>query len=970
MKKLILFISLIISIAVDAQTYNGNITLTTQQDVDNFSINYPGINSVNGSLNIGPFSGQSDITSLSAINNLVSVNTMFIQNTQLTQISGFNSLTYCYNITIQNNINLHDINGFNSLTNINQISISSNNVLTTLNCFQNVTTISSLYIADAQINSLNFPNAQTINDLNIYNTNNITNFNGLQSLTNVSGLSIGNNSNNIIFSNYNFFNNLTSLYIENCNNISNITGLNFASNVTYINIRNCALLNDITPMNNIINAQSIDLNGLNSLQNLNGLSNLKTVGNLSIAYLVGLTDISGLNSLITTNNFNIIATSLYSLSPLNILNTITGNLNIRYNNNLTSLIGLNHPLSISGNLYIVSNPNLSNCAAQAICNYLGVNAANATIAGNATGCNSISEVTSACNPVPLTKIRTQDCGLQTTTFNQLFYCNSITGATYEFRYRDILTNVVSTKLRPNTTASLGDAGLLDINRTYSVRVRAKLNGVWGNYGDSCLIYSPTQVPLTKIRTQDCGLQTTTFNQLFYADVVTYSTGNYDFEFTDIATNIVTIKSRPNNIASLGDAGLFELNKTYSVRVRTKVGNNWGNYGTACLIYSPTQVPLTKIRTQDCGLQTTTFNQLFYADVVTYSTGNYDFEFTDIATNIVTIKSRPNNIASLGDAGLFELNKTYSVRVRTKVGNNWGNYGTACLIYSPTQVPLTKIRTQDCGLQTTTFTQLYYADAVSYATNYEFEYTDINTGAITYRLKINNTASLNDAGLTQYNKIYDVRVRAKVGNNWGAFGTVCQIKSPINVPVTQINSTYCNLFYTLDGEFSCDPVTNANAYEFEFTNTVTNSITSNIVTTEVNSFFAASLPFYDKIYSVRVRARIGTTWGSYGTSCILKSIGMEFQRLKSGDESSSADSKIESLIEIYPNPTTDIINITELTEPSIINVFNVSGQLVLTKSSAESNEKIDLSSLDNGIYIIVIEGKNGEIAKRQRVVLAK
>ena len=874
MKKLILFISLIISIAVDAQTYNGNITLTTQQDVDNFSINYPGINSVNGSLNIGPFSGQSDITSLSAINNLVSVNTMFIQNTQLTQISGFNSLTYCYNITIQNNINLHDINGFNSLTNINQISISSNNVLTTLNCFQNVTTISSLYIADAQINSLNFPNAQTINDLNIYNTNNITNFNGLQSLTNVSGLSIGNNSNNIIFSNYNFFNNLTSLYIENCNNISNITGLNFASNVTYINIRNCALLNDITPMNNIINAQSIDLNGLNSLQNLNGLSNLKTVGNLSIAYLVGLTDISGLNSLITTNNFNIIATSLYSLSPLNILNTITGNLNIRYNNNLTSLIGLNHPLSISGNLYIVSNPNLSNCAAQAICNYLGVNAANATIAGNATGCNSISEVTSACNPVPLTKIRTQDCGLQTTTFNQLFYCNSITGATYEFRYRDILTNVVSTKLRPNTTASLGDAGLLDINRTYSVRVRAKLNGVWGNYGDSCLIYSPTQVPLTKIRTQDCGLQTTTFNQLFYADVVTYSTGNYDFEFTDIATNIVTIKSRPNNIASLGDAGLFELNKTYSVRVRTKVGNNWGNYGTACLIYSPTQVPLTKIRTQDCGLQTTTF------------------------------------------------------------------------------------------------TQLYYADAVSYATNYEFEYTDINTGAITYRLKINNTASLNDAGLTQYNKIYDVRVRAKVGNNWGAFGTVCQIKSPINVPVTQINSTYCNLFYTLDGEFSCDPVTNANAYEFEFTNTVTNSITSNIVTTEVNSFFAASLPFYDKIYSVRVRARIGTTWGSYGTSCILKSIGMEFQRLKSGDESSSADSKIESLIEIYPNPTTDIINITELTEPSIINVFNVSGQLVLTKSSAESNEKIDLSSLDNGIYIIVIEGKNGEIAKRQRVVLAK
>ena len=76
------------------------------------------------------------------------------------------------------------------------------------------------------------------------------------------------------------------------------------------------------------------------------------------------------------------------------------------------------------------------------------------------------------------------------------------------------------------------------------------------------------------------------------------------------------------------------------------------------------------------------------------------------------------------------------------------------------------------------------------------------------------------------------------------------------------------------------------------------------------------------------------------------------------------------IKMYPNPTTNVLNITELTESSTINVFNVSGQLVLTKSSIDTNEKIDLSALDNGIYMIVIEGKNGETAKRQRVVLAK
>jgi hypothetical protein len=970
MKKLILFISLIISIAVSAQTYNGNITLSSQQEVDDFVINYPGITSVNGNLTIGTTSGLSNITNLNGIQNLASVNAFFIQYTQLTNITGFSNLNSCQYIHINNNQPLQSITAFNSLNNISYLNIYSNNNLATLNCAQSATLISTLFLGNTQINTFNFPNLQKIGDLYLQNSSNISNFDGFPNLTEISNLYIFNNNNNLQFSNYNFFNNIKSLNLNSCNGIQNINGLHFPPNVNNVSIANSSNLTDLSALNSIVTAKNIFISNLINLQNLNSLSNLFSCDDLIIQYSGNLNDISGLSSLTKTKKLRIYGTQINSTVPLANLVTINGNLEIGANNNLSSLSGLNHQITISGSVTITYNPLLSNCAAQSICNYLGVSSTNATIANNSTGCNSISEVTYACNPVPFTKIRTQDCGLQTTTFNQLYYCNAVSGATkYEYKYRDVATNAVSTWTRTNSiAASLGDAGLLDINRTYSVRVRALLNNVWGNYGDSCLINSPTQVPLTKIRNQDCGLQTTTFNQLFYADAVSYAS-NYEFEFVDINTNVTTYKVRLNTAASLGDAGLLDINRTYNVRVRAKVGNNWGAFGTICQIKSPITVPETKIRTQDCGLQTTTFNQLFYADIVSYAS-SYEFEYTDLNTNAITYKVRLNTAASLGDAGLLDINKTYNVRVRAKVGNNWGAFGTICQIKSPITVPETKIRTQDCGLQTTTFTQLYYADLVSYATNYEFEYTDINSGAITYRLRINNAASLNDAGLTQYNKIYDVRVRAKVGNNWGAFGTVCQIKSPINVPVTQINSTYCNLFYTLDGEFSCDPVTNANAYEFEFTNTVTNSITSNIVTTEVNSFFAASLPFYDKIYSVRVRARIGTTWGSYGSSCILKSNGMEFQRLKLGDESSSADSKIESLIKIYPNPTTDILNISDLTESSTINVFNVSGQLVLTKSSVESNEKIDLSYLDNGIYMIVIEGKNGEIAKRQRIVLAK
>jgi hypothetical protein len=946
MKKLILFISLIISIAASAQTYNGNITLLTQQDVDNFSVNYPGINSVNGTLIVGDQNGNSNITNVDSLQRLVSITNFRFFKTQIQNLTGFNNLISCSWFQLWNNNTLQSFSGFNNITSLNNLTIEGSNTLNTMNSFQNLQTLGNLFIGYCSLNSISLPGLNSLNDLFIDYCPNISNLNGLTQLVSLNNLTIRGSLYNFNFSNYSFLNNLTSLSLESCPNQSSLSGISFNPNMTNLKIISC-----------------------NNITNLNDLNNVTKINNLNLSVLPNLNNLSGLNNLNQIPSYFVIEnTNLQNLNELNLLTSI-GTINILNNIVLNNINGLNHPITISGSVNIMGNTNLSNCSAQAICNYLGVNSVNATIAGNATGCNSISEVTYACNPVPLTKIRTQDCGLQTTTFNQLFYCNSITGATYEFRYRDISTNAVSTKTRVNTAASFGDAGLFDINRTYSVRVRAKLNGVYGNYGDSCLIYSPIQIPLTKIRTIDCGLQTTTFNQLFYTDAVSYAS-SYEFEYTDLNTNAITYKVRLNTAASLGDAGLLDINKTYNVRVRAKVGNNWGAFGTICQIKSPITVPETKIRTQDCGLQTTTFNQLFYADVVTYSTGNYDFEFTDIATNIVTIKSRPNNIASLGDAGLFELNKTYSVRVRTKVGNNWGNYGTACLIYSPTQVPLTKIRTQDCGLQTTTFIQLYYADAVSYATNYEFEYVDINTNAITYRVRLNNAASLGDAGLNQYNKIYNVRVRAKVGNNWGAFGTVCQIKSPINVPVTQVNSVHCNVAYSIPDLFYCDPVANANAYEFEFTNTTTNVITSNIVTTTANSFATAGLPYYSKTYSVRVKAKIGTTWGSYGAPCILKSICSTCLRLVSNDASTIDESKNTSTIVIYPNPTTDVLNITELTESTIINVFNVSGQLVLTKSSIDTNEKIDLSSLDNGIYMIVIEGKNGEIAKRQRVVLAK
>ncbi len=71
---------------------------------------------------------------------------------------------------------------------------------------------------------------------------------------------------------------------------------------------------------------------------------------------------------------------------------------------------------------------------------------------------------------------------------------------------------------------------------------------------------------------------------------------------------------------------------------------------------------------------------------------------------------------------------------------------------------------------------------------------------------------------------------------------------------------------------------------------------------------------------------------------------------------------ESAIEVYPNPTSDIVNINlnGLDADGVITVYDISGKIVFTQSiSNQSNPSIDLSNLDAGNYILEIktEGVN-------------
>jgi len=137
-----------------------------------------------------------------------------------------------------------------------------------------------------------------------------------------------------------------------------------------------------------------------SLIDFTGLDSLRSVGNMEIGYNEMLTSLSGLVSLDSIHyGLTVSGTeSLLDLAGLSNLSYVNHYVEIKYNESLISLSGLDNlsPNSIDYFMTIINNDSLSFCEAQSVCQYLADSNSNVTIYNNYLGCNSPEEVTEAC----------------------------------------------------------------------------------------------------------------------------------------------------------------------------------------------------------------------------------------------------------------------------------------------------------------------------------------------------------------------------------------------------------------------------------------------------------------------------------------------------------------------------------------------------------------------------------------------
>ncbi|HQB78740.1 MAG TPA: T9SS type A sorting domain-containing protein, partial [Tenuifilaceae bacterium] len=121
-------------------------------------------------------------------------------------------------------------------------------------------------------------------------------------------------------------------------------------------------------------------------------------------------------------------------------------------------------------------------------------------------------------------------------------------------------------------------------------------------------------------------------------------------------------------------------------------------------------------------------------------------------------------------------------------------------------------------------------------------------------------------------------------------------------------------------------------------------------TDMTSWTKQTLNIPEKGNSVQIAFEARANWG-YGV-CI------DDINLYEGSPVSTPTNELENA-RIYPNPFSNEINIENLVAAKKVKVVNLLGQTLIDQQvSNETSTKINTENLASGIYLIVIEGKNG------------
>lgn len=292
---------------------------------------------------------------------------------------------------------------------------------------------------------------------------------------------------------------------------------------------------------------------------------------------------------------------------------------------------------------------------------------------NVAGCSTIATVVvGQDNCVDSTMLKPVSCGITAPDLSVHIWAYAVSGATsYDFEFTPLPsgTPIVINKNIDHTI--LAAVSGLVMGTSYSVRVRAHVGSLVGNYGQACTV-TLSNIPQPQLESQYCNQS---FSSLYSTVRSTYVAGAtyYQYKFTPQGVGS-TVTRTAYKRASVNLAKL-KYSTTYDVTVRAMVNGVWGAFGPICTV-TTLAPPLTQLSSGYCNQSFSSTSSQVICDIVPNAT-NYHYQFTPQPSGTPIDKYvQGHGYVNLGG---LQYSTTYDVVVKSKVDGVWGSFGPTCTV---------------------------------------------------------------------------------------------------------------------------------------------------------------------------------------------------------------------------------------------------------------------------------------------------
>ena len=339
-----------------------------------------------------------------------------------------------------------------------------------------------------------------------------------------------------------------------------------------------------------------------------------------------------------------------------------------------------------------SSPGVYTIKVSAVINDEVVAYAGNTITVNAPVIPMITLAPGSCGATiaSLASTLTANAGLNTTGYTFRIRLTSDNGPTPDYHTSSSPTRFVSANSFAGFPLSYATSYKLSVQYTYTDPVTSLPTD--SGYGAECTVITPS-IPLTGLASPTCGSQVATLNANISATSASYATA-YQFRIRVTSDN----GPMPTYYYSLPNASRFSsltafqgityaYNTQYSISVQYSIVNNsatvWSGYGTECIVKTPF-FPVTSLVPSQCGLPTAT--SLTQQLNITPYPGfpNYKVKLDEISGEVVVntqeIVVTYSNFR-LNHFSIAQLGKNYNVSVAIKQNGVFGDYSTACDLFT-------------------------------------------------------------------------------------------------------------------------------------------------------------------------------------------------------------------------------------------------------------------------------------------------